>query len=135
MLQVRERSVPDPRIAEHPSRLRRFSSWLLSPDSRALVYLGLMVIVAGFALIVFAWTKISATVSVGLQLPYFASGGLVGLGLIVVGVATLSIGAKRRDAFARLRQIQKLATTMESIAAVVVDSPGGDEREGQSDEG
>ena len=108
------------------SRIRRFASWLVSPGSRAVIYLGLLVIVGGFGLIAFTWSKVSGTLSVGLQLPYLASGGFVGLGLVVVGVGIISIGAKRRDNFGRLRQIEKLSTTMESIEKAVTGTP--DER-------
>ena len=105
------------------SRVRRLASWLVSPGSRAVIYLGLLVIVGGFGLIVFTWSKVAGTLSVGLQLPYLASGGFVGLGLVVVGVGIISIGVKRRDNFGRLRQIEKLSTTMESIEKAVTGTP------------
>lgn len=103
------------------SRLRRLASWFVAPDSRAVVYIGLLIVVGGFGLIVFTWSKIAATLSVGLQLPYLASGGFMGLGLVVVGVGVISIGVKRRANFARVREIQKLAATMESIEGAVTD--------------
>ena len=108
------------------SRIRRFASWLVAPGSRAVIYLGLLVIVGGFGLIAFTWSKMAGTLSVGLQLPYLASGGFVGLGLVVVGVGIISIGVKRKDNFGRLRQIEKLSTTMESIEKAVTGTP--DER-------
>lgn len=97
------------------SKLRRFGAWLVAPESRVLVYLGLAILVGGFGLIAFAWSKIASTVSVPLQLPYVASGGFIGLGLIVVGVGVVSIGVKRRNNFARVREIEKLSATMKSI--------------------
>ncbi len=106
------------------SRLRRFGSWLVSPDSRAVVYLGLFVVVAGFGVIAFTWSKIAATLSVALQLPYMASGGFVGLGLVVVGIGIISIGVKRRDNFARIRQIEKLSATMGSIEGAISERSG-----------
>ena len=101
------------------SRVRRFGAWLAAPDSRAIVYLGLGIVVLGFAVIAFTWSKVAATLSVALQLPYIASGGLIGLGLVVLGVGVLSIGVKRRENFGRVRQIEKLASTMESIQHIV----------------
>lgn len=112
------------------SRFRRFGAWLVSPDSRAVVYLGLAIMVAGFATIAFTWSKVAGTLSVALQLPYVASGGFVGLGLVVVGVGVISIGVKRRDNFSRLRQIEKLSATMESIEGAVVEPDPGTERKG-----
>ena len=102
-------------------KLRRFGAWLVSPDSTALVYLGLLIAAAGFGLIAYTWGEVASTLSVALQIPYIASGGLVGLGLVILGVAVTSIAVKRRDNFARVRQLQKLSATMESIE----DSLGG----------
>ena len=113
---LREEARKAPRST---SRIRRFASWVVSPASRAVIYLGLLVIVGGFTLIVFTWSQVAGTLSVGLQLPYLASGSFVGMGLVVVGVGIISIGVKRRDNFARLRQIEKLSTTMESIEKAV----------------
>jgi hypothetical protein len=97
------------------SRLRRAGAWFTSPDSRALIYLGLVIVVAGFAAVAFSWTQVASTLSVALQIPFIASGGFVGLGLVVVGAAIMNIGVKRRDNFARIRELQKLSATMESI--------------------
>jgi hypothetical protein len=109
-------------------RLRRAGVWFTSPDSRALIYLGLVIVVAGFAAIAFAWTQVAATLSVALQIPFLASGGFVGLGLVVVGAAIMSIGVKRRDNFARIRELQKLSATMESIEGAIAEpgKPSGD---------
>lgn len=101
------------------SRIRRFGAWLAAPDSRAIVYLGLAFVVVGFAMIAFTWSKIAATLTVPLQIPYIASGGFVGLALVVIGVGVLSIGVKRRENFDRVRELQKLSATMESIRETV----------------
>ena len=109
------------------SKLRRFGSWLISPDSTALVYVGLAIAMAGFGLLAFTWSKVAGTLSVALQLPYIASGGFVGVGLVVLGVVIANIAVKRRDNFARIRQLQKLSATMESIQSSIADpSDGGD---------
>ena len=118
-----------PTIREQPPRLEgerrprskisRFGSWLVSPDSTALVYLGLAISMLGFGALAFTWSKIAATLSVPLQVPYLASGGFVGLGLVVVGIVIANIAVKRRDNFARIRQLQKLSTTMESIQGAI----------------
>ena len=107
------------KVPRSTARIRRFASWLVSPGSRAVIYLGLLVMIGGFGAIAFTWSQVAGTLSVALQIPYLASGGFVGLGLVVVGVGIISIGVKRRDNFGRLRQIEKLATTMESIEKAV----------------
>ncbi len=125
--QLREERRQEEKTRRSRSRIRRFGSWIVSPDSRAVVFLGLFVIVGGFGLIAYTWSKVAATISVGLQLPYLASGGFIGLGLVVVGVGIISIGVKRRDNFRRLRQIEKLSVTMESIERAVTDSPSSED--------
>jgi len=111
------------------SKARRFAAWLAAPDSKAIIFFGLALVVAGFAVIAFAWSKIAGTLSVPLQLPYFASGGFVGLALIVLGVGIISIGVKRRDNFNRIRELQKLAATMDSIQASVAGSESDAQRD------
>ncbi|MGH2806762.1 MAG: hypothetical protein ACRDKT_05745 [Actinomycetota bacterium] len=112
------------------SKLRRIGSWFVSPDSTALVYLGLAVAMLGFAALAFTWSKVAATLSVPLQIPYLASGGFVGLGLVIVGVVIANIAVKRRDNFARIRQLQKLSATMESIELAVAEPPTGSDGDG-----
>jgi hypothetical protein len=117
--QVRAPAQQSSAKTDRLSKVRRFGAWLVAPDSRAVVYLGLAIVVLGFAVIAFTWSKVAATLSVALQLPYIASGGLIGLGLVVLGVGVLTIGVKRRENFGRVRQIEKLSATMESIQLVV----------------
>ena len=120
--QVNEEAQEEAKPRRARSRTRRVASWFVSPESRAVVYLGLVIMVAGFSLIALTWSKVAGTLSVGLQLPYLASGGFIGLGFVVVGVGITSIGVKRRDNFGRLRQIEKLSATMESIERAVADT-------------
>jgi hypothetical protein len=98
---------------------RGWKARFFSPDSPFLVYLGLGVVVAGFALLTFTWNKVAGLLVVPLQLPFIASGGLVGLGLVLVGLAITSIAVKRRDMFARKRNLQKLAATLDSITVAL----------------
>jgi hypothetical protein len=48
---------------------------------------GIVSMAVGFALIIFGYIGASGTVAVGLQMPYLISGGLLGLGFIVLGAA------------------------------------------------
>jgi hypothetical protein len=90
---------------------------LFTPEFPLFIYLGLTLVVAGFAALAFTWAKVAGLLAVPLQIPYIASGGLVGLGLVIAGLAITSIGVKRRDSVARVRKLEKLAATMESISA------------------
>jgi hypothetical protein len=67
------------------------------------------VCLAGFLLLLLTWSNIAGEADVALQLPYLVSGGLTGLGLIIVGVLVVNISVKRQDAAERRRQQEQLA--------------------------
>ena len=75
-------------------------------------YIGLAVTVIGFVLVAVTWIQVAKQVNVAVQLPYFASGGFGGLGLIMVGLTTVSVAAKRRDSLLRAAQMELLATAL-----------------------
>jgi len=103
--------------ASAPKRLAtrrvKASRWI-SPSSPALVYLGIVVVLAGFGVLAFTWSRVAGESIVALQLPYVASGGFGGLGLVVVGVLTIHLAARRRDAWQRDRRLVELANTLEA---------------------
>jgi hypothetical protein len=113
----------EPLVASERRRPRlrvRAPGWL-HPDGPALVWLGLGAAAAGFVLIAIAWGQVAGETQVYLQLPYLVSGGLSGLGLIMVGVTVVNVAAKRRDARARQRQIDQLVSILEEVKAVLTD--------------
>ena len=80
------------------------------------IYVGVAVALAGFVLIAFAWSKVAGIAdNVALQLPYLVSGGLTGLGLVMVGVTIVNIAAKRRDAQLRQQQTELLADALREL--------------------
>lgn len=98
--------------ARAPSARRgRVAGWL-APTSAVPVYSGIGLIVAGFGLLAFTWSKVAGTLLVALQLPYLISGGFTGLGLVVIGVLVIYIGAKRRDAWQRDRRLEELTALL-----------------------
>lgn len=79
-------------------------------------YVGIAVSALGFALIAFAWGKVAGIAdNVALQLPYLVSGGLTGLGLVMVGLTIVNVAAKRRDALLRQQQTQLLADALREL--------------------
>jgi hypothetical protein len=48
-------------------------------------------------------------------MPYLISGGLAGLGMIMVGLTIINVAAKRRDAALREQQIQLLASALREL--------------------
>jgi hypothetical protein len=105
-----ERAVT-PRRAVTRARRVRLASWL-TPTSNTAVYAGLALIVIGFAVLAWTWSRVAGTAIVALQLPYLASGGFSGLGLLVIGTLLIYLGVKRRDAWTRERRLEALAAAL-----------------------
>ena len=107
-------------IEERSSRLdrvrRRIAPALVGlrdPGIRAgLVLLG--VVVAGFALLPFAWRGVARTQYVPLQIPWLMSAGVAGLALIggALGALTIHIG-RRADAMHRAAVEDVMRTALE----------------------
>ena len=97
--------------AQRGSRLPSLPA--LSPTP---TYAGIAVAAVGFALIFYAWSKVAGIAdNVALQLPYLVSGGLTGLGLVMVGVTIINVAAKRRDARLRQQQTELLADALHEL--------------------
>lgn len=95
----------------------------MRPTPPILLYAGLTMTAAGFALIAVTWGLVAPLDSVALQLPYLASGGLTGLGLIIVGAVMLNVHAKRREADQRERQTQQLLELLRKLSPAIGDAP------------
>lgn len=91
----------------------------LRPLSPVPTYLGIGVAVVGFVLVMFAWGQSAGETNVALQIPYLISGGMVGLGLIMVGVTIVNVAAKRRDALLREQQTDLLASALRELSAAL----------------
>jgi hypothetical protein len=105
-------SMSEPPAVERGRSMRLPS---LSPLSPAPTYAGVVLVLAGFVLLAITWGQVAGETNVAAQLPYFVSGGLVGLGLIMVGLTTVSIAAKRRDSQLRAQQIELLASALDEL--------------------
>jgi hypothetical protein len=91
----------------------------LRPLSPVPTYVGVVVAALGFALILVAWGQVAGETNVGLQMPYVVSGGLTGLGLVMVGLTTISVAAKRRDALLREQQMRLLSDALHELSAAI----------------
>jgi hypothetical protein len=79
-------------------------------------YAGIAVTAIGFAIIAYAWGKVAGIAdNVALQMPYLVSGGLAGLGLVMVGVTIINVAAKRRDTQLRQQQTELLADALREL--------------------
>lgn len=88
------------------------------------VWVGLFIVAAGFGLIAFTWAKVAALVDVALQLPYLVSGGLGGLGLILLGLLVTNLSIRRRESLERARQLDEVREALVRLKNAV---QGGDE--------
>jgi len=95
---------------------RAWGARLLDPLGPALAYVGIGLVVLGLALIAFTWARVAGTLDVALQLPYIASGGFAGVGLVIVGSAVVVVASRRRDAALRAEQIVELKDVLAAIA-------------------
>lgn len=83
------------------------------------VWAGLIIIAVGFGLIAFTWGKVAALVDVALQLPYLASGGLAGIGLILLGLLVTNLAVKRREALERSRQLDEIREALVRLRTAI----------------
>jgi hypothetical protein len=91
----------------------------LAPRGPGVVYIGIWLTVTGFALLAYTWARVAGIGDVAFQLPYLVSGGLTGVGLVLVGLIVVSIGSRRREAAERARQMERLAGLLSEATAVL----------------
>lgn len=97
--------------ADGRSRLRA----LTDPSSLIPTYVGIALALIGFALFGYAWAKVAGLVDVWRQMPYVMSAGLPGLGLVMTGLVTVNISARRQDAAQRARQTATLTEALRDL--------------------
>ena len=91
----------------------------LRPVSPVPTYLGVALSLVGFVLIAVTWGQVAPMKDVAKQLPYIVSGGLTGLGLILVGMTVVSVAARRREAALRERQSEQLGKALDKLSAAL----------------
>jgi hypothetical protein len=96
----------------------------LRPVSPVPTYLGVALTLVGFVLIAITWGQVAPLKDVAKQLPYVVSGGLTGVGLILVGMTTVSVAARRREAALRERQTEMLGRALDKLTAALERLPG-----------
>ena len=75
-------------------------------------FLGLLIIALGIVAIGLGWNGAATYIDYRRQFPYLISGGLLGLGLIIVGAALMIVHSAREDR-------ARLETRLEEIAALL----------------
>lgn len=107
------------------TRRRQFEvpAWLRNGSSQVTVA-GLVVALIGFVLVAVAWGQVAGEAHVFLQLPYLVSAGFTGIGLMLVGLTTLNVAARQRDAVERRRQVEHLVAILEQLQAALAEDRG-----------
>jgi hypothetical protein len=80
--------------------------------------LGLFFGVAGFTTIGFGWNGMAKEACPDCQLPYLLSGGAVGLGLVLVGMALLVMAQLRDERLRLAEQLRQVGTAITRAVAV-----------------
>jgi hypothetical protein len=81
--------------------------------------LGAALVAVGFAVIGLAWNGAASSNSLPAQMPYLLSGGIPGLGMIVLGGTVLLVQLQRRLTAERGRQMAALQEGVASLAAAL----------------
>ena len=96
------------------ARVRRaMPSWITSPN--AWTWIGMACVVAGFVLFAVGWGGVAGETQVYRQLPYIASAGFTGLGLVVLGVAAVNMATRQNDLAVRRRQLAELTEVLNEL--------------------
>ena len=79
-----------------------------APTRPVLTYLGVAAVALGNFILLFTWGEVAGLDNVALQMPYVMSGGAVGLGFILSGLAMVLTDVVRRDARTRDHDLGEL---------------------------
>lgn len=85
---------------------------------------GIAVVVAGLFLIFLGWNGAASYDRVPSQFPYLISGGIAGLGLVVVGAALIVTQTLRQDRAELMEEVRELRAVVERSGAGGVTSAG-----------
>lgn len=118
-------TAPDVSISVGEERRDLLPSFTgLRPVSPVPTYLGVALSLLGFVLIAVTWGQVAPLKDVAKQLPYVVSGGLTGVGLILVGMTMVSVAARRREAALRERQTEMLGRALDKLTTALERLPG-----------
>jgi hypothetical protein len=88
--------------------------------SKATTYIGVAAVGAGFAMIFLAWDRASNLDFTPGQIPYLISGGVGGLGLVIIGAIVLLVQNARRDRAVLSKQLEDLDATMARVVRALL---------------
>ena len=90
---------------------------------------GLLLVVAGFVVLFFAWNGAAEVDHVQGQIPYLISGAAVGLGLIGAGLTVVNVQTRRADQAELLNRLESLLEARDAEATAPTSGPRGRTRQ------
>ena len=114
--QIAPTPVPEPPL---PKRRRRRNPFEWIGRTGLGVWVGLLLAAGGFGLLAYTWGETAALTDVALQVPYLVSGGLGGLGVILLGLLVVNVSVKRRETRARERQLEELRDALAGLRVAI----------------
>ena len=107
-------------IDEGPGSRRPTAAALLAgPESVVPLLVGIAVSASGFVLLFGGWIKVAALPQVGQQIPDVLSAGFTGLGLIMSGLALMSMAIKNRQAAEGARQFEAINDNLRALRVIL----------------
>lgn len=91
----------------------------MSRQTRIATYVGIALAALGFLLIALAWNGAASFDYTPAQFPYLISGGLTGIGLIVVGVTVMIVATMRQDGADRAAELDRLAAHIAELQVLL----------------
>lgn len=88
-------------------------------------YIPVVLIVVGFAFMFLGWNGAAGRDCVQCQVPYMISGGLIGLGLVFFGSASLVVRAFKEGLVRQLKELESLTETSKRVATTLTWSANG----------
>lgn len=91
----------------------------MARPSPTATYVGIALATLGFLLIALAWNGAASFDYAPAQFPYLISGGLTGIGLIVVGVTVMVVQTMRREAADRSAELDELLSHITELQTLL----------------
>jgi hypothetical protein len=82
-------------------------------------FIGLAIVLGGFVVIGLAWDGAAGENFVPAQFPYLISGGVTGIGLVILGLAIILVQTMRNDAVERDAQLARLEDRLTELQRVL----------------
>lgn len=94
-----------------------------------LIWIGVALLAAGLSAIVYSWSKVAGLTNVAEQVPYFVSGGIGGLAVVIVGAAAVDAGVRHRDSRERHEQLAHMSEALSEVCDRLETGDGADHAE------